>query len=112
MRAPNGLATLRSMSIQLSPEQRQQASASIERCFAEQLDQKIGNITAGGLLAFFLEEVAPSVYNQAVADAQKRLLERVAELEVRVSELEFEVHEEPFGYWAKIDNATAPRRKR
>ena len=60
MRAPNGLATLRSMSIQLSPEQRQQAIASIERCFAEQLDQKIGNITAGGLLAFFWRKWAPS----------------------------------------------------
>ena len=110
--APNGLATLRGMSIQLSPEQRQQAIASIERYFAEQLDQKIGNITAGGLLAFFLEEVGPSVYNQAVADAQKRLLERVAELEVRVSELDFEVREDPFGYWSKFDNATPPRRKR
>ena len=56
--------------------------------------------------------MGPSVYNQAVADAQKRLLERVTEREVSVSDLDFEVHEEPFGYWAKIDNATSPRRKR
>ena len=98
------------MAIKINKDERQRAIASIERYFLEQLDQKIGNITAGGLLAFFLEEVGPAVYNQAVADAQKRVLERLQELEVRVSELDFEVHEEPFGYWVKIDSAT-PRKR-
>jgi uncharacterized protein (DUF2164 family) len=75
----------------------------IERYFAEHLDQKIGNVTAGGLLGFFLEEIGPSVYNQAVADVQERLQARVAEVDI-------EVHEDTFGYWAKYDRK--PRGKR
>ena len=68
------------MSIELSKEERQQAIASIERYFREQMDEPIGNIAAAGLLGFFLEEIGPTVYNRAVADAQERLQTRVAEL--------------------------------
>ncbi len=84
------------MSIQIPAHARQEAIASIERYFRENMEERIGNIAAGGLLAFFLEEIAPSVYNQAVADVQERLL-------VRVGELDIEVHEDEFGYWAKRD---------
>ena len=87
------------MAIELSKEDRDQAIASIERYFREHLEQKIGNIAAGGLLGFFLEEVGPSIYHRAVADAQERL-------QARVAELDFEVHEEEFGYWRKYDKAT------
>jgi uncharacterized protein (DUF2164 family) len=86
------------MAIELSKEDRDQAIASIERYFREHLEQKIGNIAAGGLLGFFLEEIGPSIYNRAVADAQERL-------QARVAELDFEVHEEEFGYWRKYDKA-------
>ena len=86
------------MAIELNKEDRDQAIASIERYFREHLEQKIGNIAAGGLLGFFLEEVGPSIYNRAVADAQERL-------QARVAELDFEVHEEEFGYWRKYDKA-------
>lgn len=86
------------MPLQLPPPTRQQAIASIERYFADELDQRIGNIAAGALLGFFLEEIAPAVYNQAVADVQERLGARIAELDI-------EVHEDEFGYWRKIDAA-------
>jgi uncharacterized protein (DUF2164 family) len=84
------------MAIELSKEDRDQAIASIERYFREHMEQKIGNIAAGGLLGFFLEEIGPSIYNRAVADAQERLQARVAELDI-------EVHEDEFGYWRKFD---------
>jgi uncharacterized protein (DUF2164 family) len=60
------------------------------------MDEPIGNVAAGGLLGFFLEEIGPSIYNQAVADVQERLQARVAELDI-------EVHEDEFGYWRKFD---------
>ena len=47
------------MSIKLTSEERAQAVTSIERYFTEDLDQRIGNIAAGALLGFFLEEVGP-----------------------------------------------------
>jgi uncharacterized protein (DUF2164 family) len=51
------------MSIELTREVRQEAVASIERYFREHMDEKTGNIAAGGLLSFFLEEIGPSIYN-------------------------------------------------
>ncbi len=89
--------------IELSKEDRQQAMASIERYFRQNMEEPIGNIAAGGLLSFFLEEIGPSIYNKGVADAQERL-------QARVSELDFEVHEEAFSYWRKYDQASRPRK--
>lgn len=90
------------MTIEIPKEARQQAIASIERYFAENMDEKIGNIAAGALLGFFLEEVGPLVYNQAVAEAQERL-------QMRVNELDIELHEDEFQYW---NRKGAPRKGR
>ena len=89
--------------IELSKEDRQQAIASIEHYFQQNMEEKIGNVAAGGLLGFFLEEIAPSIYNKGVADAQERM-------QARVSELDFEVHEEEFSYWRKYDKATKTKK--
>lgn len=91
------------MSIELLPEVRRQAVLSIERYFSEHLEQKIGNVAAGGLLNFFIEEIGPSIYNRAVADVQERM-------QLRVCELDFEVHEKEFGYWRKFDQAPRSRK--
>lgn len=82
------------MSIELPKEARAQAIASIERWFQTERQERIGNITAGALLGFFLAEIAPSVYNQAVGAVQERLIARVTEIDI-------ECHEDEFGYWAK-----------
>jgi len=84
--------------IELAKDARQRAIASIERYFRDNMDEPIGNVAAGGLLGFFLEEIGPLVYNQAVSDAQERL-------RVRIDEIDIEVHEEPFGYWPKFDKS-------
>ena len=92
------------MSIELSKEARAQAVASIERYFREHMEEKIGNVAASGLLAFFLAEIGPSIYNRAVADAQERLLARVQELDI-------EVHEDEFDYWRQFDGRREKKRK-
>ncbi len=84
------------MTIELSKEDRKEAVASIERYFRENMEEKIGNVAADCLLGFLLEEIGPSIYNKAVADVQERL-------QVRVSEVDFEIHEEEFSYWRKYD---------
>lgn len=84
------------MSIEISKEARQVAIASIQRYFDENMDEPIGNIAADGLLGFFLAEVGPTIYNKAVADVQERL-------QVRVMEVDLEVHEDEFAYWRKQD---------
>jgi uncharacterized protein (DUF2164 family) len=90
------------MTIEISKEARKQAIASIERYFQVNMDEKIGNIAAGTLLGYFLEEVGPSIYNQAVAGVQERL-------QTRVMEVDLEVHEDEFGYWRKYDQSKARR---
>lgn len=92
------------MSIELPKEARAQAIASIERYFSENFEeQRLGNIAAGALLGFFLQEIGPAVYNQAVAEAQERLQARVAELDI-------ELHEDEFAYWPRQAKAPGGRR--
>lgn len=89
--------------IELPKDERTEAIASIQRWFDEHLEQRIGNLQAGALLSFMLEEVGPLVYNRAVADVQERL-------RARIDEIDIEVHADPFQYWRKYD-ATPPRRR-
>jgi uncharacterized protein (DUF2164 family) len=84
------------MTIEIPREARKEAIASIERYFRENMDEPIGNIAAGALLGYFLEEIGPLVYNQAVADVQVCL-------QMRVSELDIELHADAFPYWRKFD---------
>jgi uncharacterized protein (DUF2164 family) len=91
------------MTIELAQQAQQEAIASIERYFRDHLDERIGNVAAGGLLRFFLEEIGPSVYNKAVADVQERL-------QMRISELDIEIHEEEFAYWRKRERQGKARK--
>ena len=90
------------MAIEITPEQRKEAVASVERWFRENRDEKIGNIAAGALVGWFLEELGPIAYNKGVADVQERL-------QARVMEVDIEVHEDEFQYWRKVDRN--PRKK-
>jgi uncharacterized protein (DUF2164 family) len=84
------------MTIEISKEARKEAIASIERYFTENMEDKIGNIAAGALLGFILEEIGPVIYNKAVTDVQERL-------QSRIMEVDFEIHEDEFQYWRKFD---------
>ena len=92
----NGTAAMHPMAIEISKQDRQQAIESLMRYAAENFDERMGNVGAGALLGFFLEEIGPLVYNQAVADVQERLL-------ARVQEVDLEVHQDAFQYWRKFD---------
>jgi uncharacterized protein (DUF2164 family) len=91
------------MAIELSKEQRAEALRSIERYFREEREESIGNIAAGALLGYFLEEIGPLVYNRAVADVQERL-------QRQVSDLDIEIHEDEFGYWPRHERGPKARR--
>jgi len=82
------------MTIQLEKALQNEAVASIQRYLRDNFDAEAGNLQAESLLHFFLEEVAPLVYNAAIRDAQESL-------QLRVTELDIECHEEPFGYWTR-----------
>ncbi|MEC5387522.1 DUF2164 domain-containing protein [Uliginosibacterium sp. H3] len=86
------------MTIEISKEARAEAVASIERYFRENMEEPIGNVTAGALLGYFIEEIGPLIYNRAVLDVQERLQKQVGDLDI-------EVNEDPFQYWRKFDKA-------
>ena len=77
------------MTISLPDDARKQSVASIKRYFAEELDQDIGELKAGLLLEFMLKEIAPTIYNGAIADAQTFLRDRLADLDGACSVPEF-----------------------
>ena len=80
------------MAIDIHKDVQTAAVASIQRFFEERMDNRIGNLEARSLLDFFIKELAPSIYNQAIADAQ-------AHLQAKVLDLDVDCHEQEFGYW-------------
>jgi uncharacterized protein (DUF2164 family) len=80
------------MTIELSKDAKQNALESLQKYFQVNLDEPLGNLAAGALLQFILEEIGPSIYNKGVADAQERM-------QLRISELDSEVYADEFQYW-------------
>jgi len=76
----------------LPDEARKQAIPSLQRFFREELDQEIGDLKAGLVLDYFLEEIGPAVYNKALADATRFFTERAADLEALG-------YRDEFAYW-------------
>ena len=90
------------MSIELSKEARAEAVASIQRYFERNMPEPIGELPAGLLLNFFVEEIGPAIYNKAIADAQARLA-------MRVADLSGELYEDEFQYWPRVEARRARR---
>ena len=84
------------LKVELSKEARSDAITSIQRYFQENMPEPIGNMAAGLLLNYFVEEVGPAIYNQAIADAQARIQQRL-------SDIEDELYAPEFQYWTNID---------
>jgi uncharacterized protein (DUF2164 family) len=94
------------VTLELDKQQRATAISSLQRYFEENLnsiDAPIGDLPASLLLNFFLEEIGPVIYNQAIADAQTRLTQRV-------SDLNGELYSDEFQYWPRADAKRKSRR--
>ena len=81
----------------ISDESRERAVASIRQYFSEELEQELGELKAGLLLDYFLEELGPTVYNRAMADARAFFEERAADLDGVCYQAEFP-------YWARPEH--------
>jgi uncharacterized protein (DUF2164 family) len=82
------------MTIKLSPEVEERLIGSIRRYFDVNMHESIGELKAKLLLDYCVRELGPCIYNQAIADAQAAMQDKVAELDVSCYEAEF-------GYWSK-----------
>lgn len=90
------------MPVTLTDDARKQSIASIKRYFLEELDLDIGELKAGLMLDFILKEIAPTVYNGAITDAQTYLRDRLADLDGACSAPEF-------GFWPTASVRRASR---
>ena len=88
--------------IELPKQKRADAIASLQRYFEENLDP-IGDLPAGLLLNFILEEIGPAIYNQAITDAQTRI-------QLQAADLTGELYADEFQYWHKADTKRRTRR--
>jgi uncharacterized protein (DUF2164 family) len=91
------------ITFELSKQTRTDAISSLQRYFEENMPEPIGDLPAGLLLNFIVEEIGPAIYNQAIADAQARVQQRVADLSG-------ELYADEFPYWPKVDAKRKSRR--
>ena len=82
------------MTIKLDQQTEAYLLKSIRQFFKDELDEDIGDLKARAVLEFCLREICPSVYNQAIADAQETL-------QLAVLDLAGVRYEPEFDYWKK-----------
>ncbi len=72
------------MAIRFPSERRAEVVTAIRNYFETELDEPIGDLKATLLFEFVLGKIGPTVYNQAIADAQAWMQERVTDLDVNL----------------------------
>jgi len=82
------------VAIELEQKNEEYLLKSIRQFFDEELEEEIGDLRARAVLEFCLREICPSVYNQAISDAQETL-------QVAVLDLSGVRYEPEFDYWKK-----------
>ena len=82
------------MEIKLKKEVEEQLAGSLRRYWKQEEGEELGELRAQVFLKFILEEIGPSVYNQAIADAQAYMQEKTTEMEISC-------YAEEFGYSGK-----------
>lgn len=76
------------MAVALPEEKKKALVAAIKQYFLQERGEEIGDLAAGFFLDFVLEEIGPSIYNQAIKDAQASLQRTVADLDVNLGKPE------------------------
>jgi len=69
------------MAIQLNDERRADILARLRPFYAETFDETLSEYQAERLLDYFMGALGPPVYNQAIQDARKFLLEKLEDLD-------------------------------
>ena len=69
------------MAIELDKNTRDGAVKSIQTYFEQKRDEELGNLEAGFLLDFFIEQIGPAIYNKAVANAQALMQDKLIDID-------------------------------
>ncbi|WP_169083405.1 DUF2164 domain-containing protein [Paenibacillus sp. PL91] len=74
--------------MKLPKEQKEQLTGRIQQYFELERSETLGSIAAEQLLEFMIQEIGPHLYNHAINDARKAVLERMQTLEDELYALE------------------------
>lgn len=66
--------------IKINKEKRQEMVDSIKNYFQNEKEEELGDLAAGLMLDFIIEEIAPEFYNQGVHDAYKYMSDRLEDI--------------------------------
>ena len=66
--------------IKVTKEQRDEMIAAIKHYFLKSTEEEIGDLQAGLMLDFILEELAPEFYNQGVSDSYTYMKDAIEDL--------------------------------
>jgi uncharacterized protein (DUF2164 family) len=67
--------------IALTKEKREEMVAAIKAYYLKDREEEIGQLAAGMLLDFVIDELAPEFYNQGVVDSCKYMSERIEDMQ-------------------------------
>ena len=67
--------------IRLTDERKAEILRRLTSLFASEFDEKLSPFRAEQILTFFLQNLGPAVYNQAIQDARKYMSERLEDLD-------------------------------
>ncbi len=81
------------MAIKLKTEVEEQLIGSLRRYWKQEEGEDPGDLRAKMFLKFVVQELGPSIYNQAIQDAQEYMQEKAAEMEISC-------YAEEFTYWS------------
>jgi len=76
-------------SLSLPDHARKAAVLSLRSYAADNFDEELSDLQASLLLDHVMTDIAPSIYNQAAADARAYVEERTADLEAALHKAEF-----------------------
>ena len=82
------------MAIEIADETKKHLIESIKQYFIENHDEEIGDLKALLFMEFCLKEIGPTIYNQAISDAQAYMRDKIADIDGSCYEPEFQ-------YWKK-----------
>ncbi|MFZ7134201.1 MAG: DUF2164 domain-containing protein [Eubacteriales bacterium] len=67
-------------SIKLSKEKKQDMVHAIKSYFLKEREEELGDLASSLILDFFIEELAPEIYNQGIYDAYYFLNDKLEDL--------------------------------
>ena len=76
------------MRIKLSDERKSALLAILTDFYSEYFDENLSVYRAESLLNFFIKQLGPPIYNQAIADARAFIIEKLEDLDVEYYEPE------------------------